>query len=112
MPDIQYAPAVGNKFYEDGTVRQFPGNTIICFADPQSQAFQEAEWAQQQLLRESYADKFAILPPSSFHMTVLDLICDQVRETEKWSSHLSLDAPLEEVDQHFNVRSRKKLEIA
>lgn len=101
MSDNQYAPAVGNKFYKDGTVRQFPGNTIICFADPQSQAYQEAEWVQQQLLKEPYADKFALLPPSSFHMTVFELICDQVRQTEKWSSQLSLDAPLEETDRYF-----------
>jgi hypothetical protein len=101
MSDNQYAPAVGNKFYEDGSIRQFPGNTVICFADPQSQVYQEAEWVQQQLQHAPYADKFAMLPPSSFHMTVFELICDQVRDPEKWSSQLSLGAPLEETDRYF-----------
>lgn len=101
MSDIQYAPAVGNKFYEDGTVRQFPGNTIICFADPQGQAYQEAEWVHHQLQQAPYAEKFALLPPSSFHMTVFELICDFVRETSNWSSQLSLDASLAETDQFF-----------
>jgi len=101
MSNNHYAPAVGSKFYEDGRVRQFPGNTIICFADPQSPAYQEAEWVQHQLELQPYGDKFALLPPSSFHMTVFELICDQVREPNKWSSALALDAPLEETDQYF-----------
>jgi hypothetical protein len=101
MSDTQYAPAVGHKFYEDGRVRQFPGNTIICFADPQSPACQEAEWVQEHLKLQPYGDKFSPLPPSSFHMTVFELLCDQVRKPEKWSSALELDAPLVETDQHF-----------
>ena len=34
-------------------------------------------------------------------MTVFDLLCDQVRQPEKWSSALDLDAPLEETDLYF-----------
>lgn len=101
MSEIQYAPAVGSKFYEDGRVRQFPGNTIICFADPQGEAYRASEWAQKQIAQASYGDKFAMLPPSSFHMTVMDLLCDEVREKDHWSTHLSLDATLEETDQYF-----------
>lgn len=101
MSDIHYAPAVGEKFYEDGRVRQFPGNTIICFAYPETRAYQEAEWVQQQLKQQPYGDKFALLPPSSFHMTVFELLCDQVRTPEKWSSALALDMPLEDTDQYF-----------
>lgn len=46
-------------------------------------------------------DKFAFLPPDSFHMTVSDLVCDQVRIPQKWSRFLSLDASLEACDRFF-----------
>lgn len=101
MTSLRYAPSVGQKFYENGRVRQFPGNTIICFADPQGQAYQDAEWVQSQLLQEPYGHKYAMLPPSSFHMTVFELLCDEVRVAEKWSSGLALDASLEETDDYF-----------
>ncbi len=101
MTEIQYAPAVGNKFYKDGSVRQFPGNTIICFADPDGQAYKDAEWVQNEILKEPYGHKFAMLPPSSFHMTVFELLCDEVREKSHWSFKLSLDASLIETDKFF-----------
>jgi len=101
MSDKQYAPAVGNKFYEDGSVRQFPGNTVICFANPESRVYQEAEWVQHQLQQQPYGDKFSLLPPASFHMTVFELVCDQVRTPEKWSSALELTTSLEDTDTYF-----------
>ncbi len=30
---MKYAPSVGVKFHEDGSVRTFPGNTFICHLD-------------------------------------------------------------------------------
>lgn len=101
MSALKYGPAVESKFDKNGHVLQFPGNTIICFADPQSSAYQEAEWAQQHLAKQPYAHKFAMLPPSSFHMTVIELLCDDVRQVERWSSHLPLDSPLAETDEYF-----------
>lgn len=101
MTQQRYAPDVGHKFHADGSVRHFPGNTIICFADPVGQAYQDAAWVQHELLKTSYNHKFAMLPPSSFHMTVFDLLCDDVRSPDKWSSKLALDATLIETDEFF-----------
>lgn len=101
MSEIQYASSVGKKFYKDGSVRQFPGNTVICFADPEEQPYQLAEWAQQEILKQPYGHKFAMLPPSSFHMTVFELLCHDIRTASHWSSHLALDAPLAETDEFF-----------
>lgn len=97
----EYTYHVGEKFYEDGSVRSYPGNTIICFARPASPIYQAGEAIQTGLMEQPYGHKFALLPPSSFHMTVFSLILDQQRVPELWSSRLSLDAPLEEVDQFF-----------
>jgi hypothetical protein len=45
--------------------------------------------------------KFGFLPPDSFHMTVSELVCDQVRIPQKWSRYLSLEASLEQCDRFF-----------
>lgn len=97
----QYMPAVGTKFYEDGTVRQFPGNTIICFVDPDSETFRLSVWLQEELRRQLPPPGIALLPVSSLHMTVFQLVVDEVRQPEKWSSHLPLDAPLADTDAFF-----------
>jgi len=101
MGQIHYTPTVGRKFYEDGTVRHFPGNTIICFTDAEGQAYQDAVWVQEQLALQSYCHKFTLLPPESLHMTVFQLLTDQTREPDRWSSHLTLDMPLVETDAFF-----------
>lgn len=99
----KYTPNVGQKFNEDLSIKRFPGNTIICFVDPDLHPtiFNEAVWAQHRLQAMSCAGKFHFLPPSSFHMTVIELLCDQVREKGYWSKFLPLDMPLEETDRFF-----------
>jgi hypothetical protein len=103
MSPSRYTPFVGSKFYSDGTARTFPGNTIICFVDPHRHAnvFQECVWAQEQLQGMQCRYKFSFLPPDSFHMTVFELLCDQVRTPQKWSRFLPLSASLEETDRFF-----------
>jgi hypothetical protein len=104
--DATWTPTreVGRKFYADGTARRFPGNTIICFVDPESPLGQAASAFQAALHAQPWGAKFALLPPSSFHMTVMDLLCDQVRVAERWSPHLPLDAPLPATDAFFLER--------
>lgn len=97
----QYTFHVGEKFYADGSVRPYPGNTIISFIDPDSDVFRAAEWLQDQLRTQPYFHKFSLLPPSSFHMTVLGLLVDAIRQPELWSRHLPTDAPLAETDTFF-----------
>ena len=103
MPATRYTHSVGSKFHEDGSVRAFPGNTIICAVDPLRQAgvYREVLWAQNVLRAMTCSDKFAFLPPESFHMTVMELLCDQVRTPSNWSDQLSLTASLDESDRFF-----------
>lgn len=96
-----YMPAVGQKFYADGAVRRYPGNTIICFLDPDSDVFRLSVWMQEELIRQCPPPQISLLPPSSLHMTVFQLLVDEVRELEKWSSHLPLTATLDETDAFF-----------
>ncbi len=103
MSSAKYTRSVGSKFHTDGSVRTFPGNTIICTVDPERQpvVYGETLWAQQALRAMDCSDKFAFLPPASFHMTVMELLCDQVRTASNWSNQLPLTASLEETDQFF-----------
>lgn len=97
----RYTPEVGRKFYADGRVRQFAGNTIICHLDPTSEIFKAALVTQAALRDTGYGRKFALLPPESLHMTVIELLCDETRRPEKWSSRLELTASLNETDEFF-----------
>ncbi|MFT5197287.1 MAG: hypothetical protein ACI85U_004328 [Candidatus Promineifilaceae bacterium] len=100
MTAIKYTANVGQKFNKDRSVHPFAGNTIICFVDPHIHPtiYNEAVWAQIQLLGMSCTHKFGFLPPSSFHMTVVEGLNDQGRRPERWSRQLPLDASLEEMD--------------
>ncbi len=91
----------GEKFSEDGRVLEFPGNTIICSIHPQSRQFHLLAQISQQFKAQSWAKKFFFLPPSSYHMTVFEGVCDLVRQPERWTNKFPLNAPLEEVDLFF-----------
>ncbi|MEZ4514801.1 MAG: DUF1868 domain-containing protein [Chloroflexota bacterium] len=104
MHNQSFTSAVGQKFHPNGRVRTFPGNTIISFVPPNSPIFAHTSWVQAQIQALPFAHKFGFLPPSSFHMTVMELLCDQVRLPERWSDQLPLDAPLRDVDQFFTER--------
>jgi hypothetical protein len=95
---------VGRKFHADGAPRRFPGNTIICFVAPASPIGRAAAAFQAALAQQPCGPKFTLLPPASFHMTVMELLCDQVRTPERWSAHLALDAPLPATDAFFAER--------
>lgn len=97
-----FTNAVGTKFHEDGNLRHFPGNTIISHTRGIEPLHSHLIWIQDQYKQLSFAtSKLSFLPPPSFHMTFFELLCDQVRKPEVWSSKLPLDAPLEETDRFF-----------
>jgi hypothetical protein len=93
--------AVGTKFFPDGRVRPFAGNSIVCPLSPSSPLYSHLARLQQRCRAASFGPCFAILPPESFHMTLIDLLCDQVRQPEHWSSKLSLECPLDEADRRL-----------
>ena len=99
--EIRYTSEVGRKFYADGRPRPFAGNTIISFVPPDSPVFHLGVWVQTQIRELPYAHKFALLPPGSFHMTVMELLCDEVRVPANWTPRLPLDASLAQTDQFF-----------
>ncbi|NOU96917.1 DUF1868 domain-containing protein [Paenibacillus sp. LMG 31456] len=101
METTAYTKNVGVKFNEDGSVRAFPGNTVICKIDSVDPVYSELMKAHDLLRRMPAAEKYVFMPPSSYHMTVIEGVCDQVRSYTRWTERLPLDASLEQVDYFF-----------
>lgn len=100
----QYTSHVGHKFHADGTPRLFPGTTIISFIPDDSPVWSTLHRLQALLQVQPYTHKFSLLPPSSFHMTVMRLLNDQGRTAARWSQQLSLNASLAQVDAFVTER--------
>lgn len=96
-----FPTGVHTKFNVDGSVRAFPGNTIICHLPPSSGLYACLLNLYAQLLRSDLSELYSLLPPSSWHMTVFEGVCDQVRRPRFWPGDLDLDAPLAECDARF-----------
>ena len=93
-----YSKHVDEKFNADGSAHQFPGNTVLCDVVPESDTMALLKQFYVAILQQPWVTNYAMLPPSSYHMTVFDLVCEDVRKTDAWTSLLPLDAPLEAVD--------------
>lgn len=100
--ESRYTPAVGRKFHADGSVRYFPGNTIVCMIPSDSPISALLTEAAIRLSKLKCAGKFSLLPRSSYHMTVIQGVCDEDRKPHLWTRFLPVDAPLEQVDQLFS----------
>ncbi len=107
MNEPRYTSTVGQKFNKDGSVRTFPGNTVISKITPDMPVYKGLVEIQDRLEALDSAGRYGFLPPSSFHMTVIEGVCDQVRDSAKWSSMLPLDMPLEDVTRFVLEHYRK-----
>ena len=85
---------VGKKFETNGCVRPFPGNTILCHLSPDNALRRSLLIIHEKLQNSEFAMSYTLLPPSSWHMTVFDGVCDQIRKPHSWPEDLSPHAPL------------------
>ncbi|MBB4293072.1 hypothetical protein GGE16_005157 [Rhizobium leguminosarum] len=96
-----FPTGVHTKFNVDGSVRPFPGNTIICHLAATSRLYAALSSLYGALEQSDLSELYSLLPPSSWHMTVFEGVCDQVRRPGFWPADLGLDAPLAECDGLF-----------
>jgi hypothetical protein len=113
MASAATAPARGDgsrKFAPDGRVLPFAGSTVVCHLPQQgsnSGAFnvlldfyRNARWT-------GFGSKLALLPPSSYHMTVIGCATDAIREPGKWPIDVPLDASIEECSRIVGERLQR-----
>ncbi|KAJ6584739.1 RNA ligase/cyclic nucleotide phosphodiesterase [Mycena capillaripes] len=94
----RYPSGVPYKFGPDGSVQHYPGNTIISHLSPSSESgLHDSLLALSGKLQSSpLGHLYALLPSTSWHMTIFDGVLDQVRKPGRWPDDISLNASLEE----------------
>ncbi|KLU82480.1 hypothetical protein MAPG_01552 [Magnaporthiopsis poae ATCC 64411] len=107
----EFPNGVPSKFDRDGNVQHFPGNTILCHLSPSSSLYASLLVLHKKLEDSPFAGLITLLPPASWHMTVFEGVCDQVRKPGFWPSDLAPDAALAECDVHFE-RKLRPLELS
>ena len=92
------------KFFPDGRLRAFKGNTVICHLQPQGILRDAVSNLAVELEKLSSHRKIAVLPSESFHMTVYPGANDQDREITGWPSDLPMTASIEECSRAIEAR--------
>ncbi|KAL8298087.1 hypothetical protein RB597_006974 [Gaeumannomyces tritici] len=105
-PRPEFPAGVPRKFDPDGKVQPFPGNTILCHLSPSSELYDSLLVLYVKLQHSPFAGLMTLLPPPSWHMTVFEGVCDQVRKPGFWPSDLALDSTLAECDALFERKLR------
>ncbi len=105
--DQTFPANVGRKFDAEGAVLPFSGNTFLCHVPQGSAAHAALSEASLALQAGRVASAFSFLPPSSFHMTVFEGVCDADRngDTDRWPTCIRRDAPLAQINQTFQTAS-------
>jgi len=100
---MTYGRDIGLKFYENGDVRTYPGNTVVADVTPDCPAY-HVMCSLHQMVRDYRLDGHQILlPKDSYHMTVIRGVNDQVRKQTHWPKDLAVDAPMTEVDDYITA---------
>ena len=95
---MTYGSTIGKKFYEDGEVRRYPGNTVVADILPGNPAYEVMCKLRRLVLDMGMDSHIILLPEDSYHMTVLQGVNDQVRKPTHWPADLPLDAPMTQAD--------------
>ncbi len=100
---------VGRKFDANGHVIRFAGNTVICHLPqqgPNSAPFGVMLDYFRAAPGFSFAHKVALLPPSSYHMTVIGGANDIGRNPKTWPSGIAIDASIDDCSRIVGERLR------
>ncbi len=93
---------IGRKFFGDGRVRRYPGNTVVADIIPGCPAY-DAMVSFRRMVQSSPLNEYYILTPEdSYHMTVIRGLNDQVRSDDFWPEGLDKTLPMEKVDDYIS----------
>ena len=99
---MTYGSTIGKKFYADGTVRRYPGNTVVADILPGNPAYDVMCQLRKMVIDTGLTSHIILLPEDSYHMTVLQGVNDQVRKETHWPAGLPLDATMTAADDYVS----------
>ncbi|KAF7187598.1 hypothetical protein HII31_10937 [Pseudocercospora fuligena] len=103
----EYPPAVPGRFMPDGTASHNPGNTLICMIQEGSEIYRGIKAVYDALVKHpTLSEKVHVMPPDSWHMTMLDCVGEDNREPGWWPPGKE-QQPLEECTLDFAIRLGK-----
>ena len=98
-----FGSSIGKKFYEDGKIRRYPGNTVVADVTPGCSAYDVMTHLRQMVIDAGFDNELILLPEDSYHMTVFRGLNDQVRIDSHWPARLSKETPMEAVDDYISA---------
>jgi len=104
---MEYGATIGKKFYGDGSVRRYPGNTVVADILPGCSAYDVMATLRQWVMDEGLAEYMILMPEDSYHMTLFRGLNDQVREAPYWPAALPKDTPMTKVDDWVSAAVEK-----
>jgi hypothetical protein len=104
---MEYGATIGKKFYVDGSVRRYPGNTVVADILPGCPAYDVMATLRQWVMDEGLAEYMILMPEDSYHMTLFRGLNDQVREAPYWPAALPKDTPMTKVDDWVSAAVEK-----
>lgn len=89
------------KFDDDGVVKEFHGNTIICHIPQQTEFFNKLLDFYRFAKRLSFYDKITLLPPSSYHVTIMNCCHEHDRSEGHWPKGIDPDTSMLRCTSHL-----------
>ncbi|EXJ80697.1 hypothetical protein A1O3_06981 [Capronia epimyces CBS 606.96] len=101
-----YPLGVPFKFSPDGLVQRYPGNTTLCHIPLDSPLISGLRTIYNRLGSHATLSRLLrLLPPESWHMTVLDCVCEIQCEPEMWPTGMK-QRPIHEWTSEFSKSLR------
>lgn len=98
MPE--YGNSIGTKFFQNGLPMQYPGNTIVAEIQMNCYTSRLLKDLADELKRTIRQDMQIMLPPESYHMTVIQGLNDKNRQLDYWPKVLAIDSSMKTVDDY------------
>ncbi|KAB7768851.1 DUF1868 domain-containing protein [Xanthomonas maliensis] len=104
-------PDVGRKFLRSREPMTFVGNTFVGHLEQQGAGYDSFDHVldiYRQLPAQPFGHKFALLPPSSYHVTLLGGVNDIDRRHGPWPDDMARDVPLDKMAAVFLSRLQQQ----
>ncbi|WP_127170181.1 DUF1868 domain-containing protein [Xanthomonas sp. BRIP62415] len=104
-------PDVGRKFLRSKTPLPFAGNTFLGPLDQQGDGYDSFDRVldiYRALPEQRFASKLAVLPPSSYHATLLGGVNEIDRASGPWPGDMARDAALADISASFLSRLQQR----